>query len=128
MKQLDLVALLLSTTLLLGLSQAASAENLCTADMYSEKGALDSSYDGFLSEKSANRDVDGLKDKLDAANMKLDQGKADDARQKIGDAMSKLNQMLDAANTPKAKISLDAYDEISIELASVLGCFDTYYK
>jgi len=128
MKQLDLVALLLSTTLLFGLSQAASAENLCTADMYSAKGTLDSSYDGFLSEKSANRDIDGLKDKLDAANMKLDQGKADDARQKIGDAMSKLDQMLDAGGIRKAKISLDAYDEISIELASVLGCIDTYYK
>jgi len=78
--------------------------------------------------KSANRDVDGLKDKLDAADMKLDQGKADDARQKIGVAMSKLDQMLDAANTPKAKISLYAYDEISNEVASVLGCIDTYYK
>ncbi len=98
MKKLDLVALLLSTTLLLGLSQAASAENLCSADTLSAKGTLDSSYDGFLSEKSANRDIDGLKDKLDAAN------------------------------TPKAKISLDAYDEISNELARVLGCIDTYYK
>ena len=128
MKQLDLVALLLSTTLLLGLSQAASAENLCSADTLSAKGTLDSSYDGFLSEKSANRDIDGLKDKLDAADMKLDQGKADDARQKIGDAMSKLDQMLDAGGIRKAKISLDAYDEISIELASVLSCIDTYYK
>ena len=124
MKKLNLVALLLSMTLLFGMSQTASADNLCTSDIDNAKAEISWYADGFLS-KNYDRDIDGLIGKLDAADGALNRGKADSARQKVGDALSKLDQWINAA---KAKITPAAYEVIYDGLEAVLDCIDEHYQ
>ena len=135
MKKLKLVGTILSMTMLLGLSQAASAhDNSCTAEIVDAKAAINLNADKFLS-KNYLKDIAGLIGKLDAADGKLDQGKADDARQKVSDALNKLDQMLYA---PKPKIEFAAWSAISLAITGnpagvppvdgVLSCIDAIYK
>ena len=110
--------------LILGTAQFASAnDNLCSDDIKNAISDINLNADGFLS-KNANRDIDGLIGKLSAADGKLDFGKIEDARQKVGDAMSKLDQLIGGG---KPKITIDTYDFVSGSVTVVMVCINNNY-
>ena len=124
MKKTKLRILIFSTSVLLGLSQLASAGNVCSTDIVDAKADIALYADGFLS-KNANRDIDGLLGKLDAADGSLEKGKTDGARQKINDALSKLDQLIGAG---KPKIDGDTYEVVTGSISVVMTCINDNYR
>lgn len=123
MKKTKRITQLFSTLALLGLSQLASAGNLCSTDIMDAKADIELYADGFLS-KNADRDISGLLGKLSAADGNLDKGKTDGARQKINDALYKLDQL---ASAGKPKINDETYEVVTGSISAVMTCINENY-
>ena len=86
----------------------------------SELAALCLAINGASSLKTQT--VEGLITKVNGAEQKLTQDKTGDARGKLGDIESKLDQLEGSIGTPKAKINQGDFDLISGALAEAQAC------
>jgi len=123
MKKLNLVALLLSMTLLFGMSQTASADD----EVCESKGAAinhvdtvdDLIYNAEFYSRDPERDRDRLRMKTLAAIEKLEAYKLDNAIDKMEDLYYKVDA-LDSA--PKAKINSDDASAINAAVIHAVEC------
>jgi len=93
---------------------------MVSADCHDLIGAVEVALDGVeIHGRNAAKDRAGLEGKLAAASDKLDQGKLDDAIQKLMDFQSKVQQLAGGK-----KMSQDDADMLSAKAQAAIDCID----